>query len=232
MKREQTSGVLGGWPHVFVAPTDRPELLVLLLHGTGGDEHDLLGLGRRVAPGAALLSPRGGVREMGAHRFFRRLAPGVFDVEDLKRRAEELAQFVELARGHYGVSSGSVVAVGYSNGANIASGLMLTRPAVLTGAALLRPMVPLEPATPLDLHGAPVLCLWGHDDPTMPADEPRKLQTLLGRAGARVSVEVTGPGHALNARDLSAMAEWFDSVFPRDAIRPPVSASPATMSDQ
>ena len=118
---------------------------LLVLHGTGGDEHDLLPLGRAIAPGATLLSPRGKVLEHGKPRFFRRLAEGVFDVDDLKRRAAELGDFVGAAAAPYGFDTSRLTAVGFSNGANIASALLLLRPEVLSRAVLFRAMVPLEP---------------------------------------------------------------------------------------
>ena len=144
---------------------------ILLLHGTGGDENDLLPLGRATAPGSPLLAPRGKVLENGMPRFFRRLAEGVFDQEDVRRRAHELADFVAEARQAYGLPA--PLAVGYSNGANIAAALLLLRPEALAGAALLRPMVPLGAPPPADLTGKPVLLLSGaigsrSCQPTMP----------------------------------------------------------------
>ncbi|MFL5200046.1 MAG: alpha/beta hydrolase, partial [Microvirga sp.] len=140
---------------------DAPPLL--LLHGTGGDENDLLALGRAVAPGSALVSPRGKVVENGMPRFFRRLSEGVFDEADLRRRADELAGFIAEARAAYGLAA--PIALGFSNGANIAAALLLLRPETLAGAILIRAMVPLaEPPTP-DLAGKPVLILSGSADP-------------------------------------------------------------------
>src|SRR3954463_16668755 len=139
--------------HVFEPRTGTSTPPVLLLHGTGGNEHDLLPLGRAVAPGSALLSPRGKVLENGMPRFFRRLAEGVFDEQDLIRRTHELADFIEEAAAHYGFDATKVVAIGYSNGANIAGGTLLLRPGILSGAALLRPMVPLIPQALPELKG-------------------------------------------------------------------------------
>src|SRR5580700_10011226 len=120
-------------------PDARP---LLLLHGTGGDENDLVSLARMIAPTAPLLSPRGKVLENGMPRFFRRLAEGVFDEDDVRRRAQELAEFVEEARARYGISS--PIALGYSNGANVAAAMLLIRPEALAGAILLRAMAPLS----------------------------------------------------------------------------------------
>src|SRR6476469_4903777 len=138
---------------------------LLLLHGTGGNEDDLLSLGEALAPGAPLLSPRGKVLENGMPRFFRRIAEGVFDVVDLRQRARELAEFVSAARKAYDLGETLPIAVGYSNGANIAAALLLLHPKILGGAILLRPMVPLVPESPPDLSGIPVLILAGTHDP-------------------------------------------------------------------
>src|ERR1700693_6385261 len=150
--------------HKFVPGTSGRTLI--LLHGTGGTESDLIDLGRGLDPEAALLSPRGKVLEDGMPRFFHRLAEGVFDTEDVKRRAQELADFVAAARKTYGIAN--PIALGFSNGANIAAAMLLLRPETLAGAVLLRPMAPLEPATPPDLKGVPVLMLSGGDDPMSP----------------------------------------------------------------
>ncbi|MEX1159153.1 MAG: alpha/beta hydrolase, partial [Thermomicrobiales bacterium] len=155
-----------GFVHRWVAgDADAALPTLLLLHGTGGNENDLLSLGSLLLPGASVLSPRGKVSENGASRFFRRLAEGVFDVEDLIARTYELADFVGAAAKQYGFDPGNVVAVGYSNGANIASSMLLLRPGTLAGAVLLRPMVPLEPDSPPDLSGTPVYLGAGRLDP-------------------------------------------------------------------
>ena len=150
-------------------PSARPGApTLLLLHGTGGNENDLLPLGRMVAPGAALLSPRGKVMENGMPRFFRRLAEGVFDEQDVRRRANELADFVTEARGRYDLPA--PIAVGYSNGANIAAAVLLLRPEALAGAVLLRPMMPLRVSPVADLSGKSILLLSGAMDPIASAD--------------------------------------------------------------
>src|SRR5262249_38066168 len=161
---------------------------VLLLHGTGGDENDLVPLGRTVAPGAALLSPRGKVLEQGMPRFFRRFAEGAFDEGDVRRRAAELADFVADARGPYRLAA--PVALGYSNGANIAAAVLLLRPQALAAAILLRAMVPLTDASPADLGGKPVLIVSGAQDPIARPDSAARLADLLRRAGAAVEHKV------------------------------------------
>ena len=169
-------------PSLRAGATARAAPPLLLLHGTGGDENDLLPLGRAVAPGSALLSPRGKVLENGMPRFFRRLAEGVFDEDDVRRRADELADFVAEARAAYGLAA--PVALGFSNGANIAAALLLLRPEALAGAVLLRAMVPLAEPPKADLAGKPVLILSGAIDPIVPPDNAARLATQLADAGA------------------------------------------------
>jgi phospholipase/carboxylesterase len=183
---------------------------LLLLHGTGGDESDLLDLGRMLSPDSALLSPRGRVLENGMPRFFRRLAEGVFDEDDVRRRAVELADFVDTMRRRLGI--GAPVAVGYSNGANIAAAMMLLRPGTLSGAALLRAMVPLSDPPPADLGGVPVLIASGQMDPIVPASNSTKLAEILGDAGADVTYRTLPVGHQLSRADLVLAKDWLDRV--------------------
>jgi phospholipase/carboxylesterase len=185
---------------------------LLLLHGTGGDEDDLLPLGRRLAPGRALLSPRGKVSEGGANRFFRRFAEGVFDVEDLKARTDALAGFVAEARQAYGL--GKPMALGFSNGANIAASLLLRRPEALAGAILLRAMTPYEPEALPDLAGTPVLILSGAMDPIVPAADVDRLARMLAEAGAAVTHRRLPAGHGLSPHDLQAITGWLDQRGP------------------
>ncbi len=182
---------------------------LLLLHGTGGDETDLLGLGRALDGGASLLSPRGKVLEQGMPRFFRRLAEGVFDLDDLTRRTHELADFVADAATRYGFDPQRVVAVGFSNGANIAASMMLLRPGTLAAAVLFRPMVPFVPATPPDLSGVPVFIGAGRQDPIVPAAETERLAALLRRSHAPVTLHWEAGGHGLTQGDLSAAQQWM-----------------------
>jgi predicted esterase len=208
-----------GFAHRFIpgAP-DKPVLL--LLHGTGGDENDLLPLGEALLPGAARLSPRGRVLENGMPRFFRRLAEGVFDMEDLRTRTHELADFVEAAGEAYGLSEHRPVAVGFSNGANIAAAMLLLRPGVLDGALLIRPMVPLIPETLPDLRGLPVQINAGQLDPLVPAPQSEALATLLRQAGASVDLRWISGGHALTREDLDVGKSWFGvSSLSRAALR-------------
>jgi len=196
-----------GFIHVFERGSDPARKPLLLLHGTGGDERDLLGLGRTVAPGASLISPRGKVLEGAAPRFFRRLAEGVFDEDDLRRRTDELADFVLEARERYGLAA--PIALGFSNGANIAAAMLLQRPDVLAGAALLRAMVPFAEPPRADLEGKPVLVLSGALDPIVPASNAERLVRQLGENGAAVEHRVLPTGHGLGQADLGVLHDWF-----------------------
>ena len=190
---------------------------LLLLHGTGGDENDLVPLGRALAPEANLLSPRGKVLEGGMPRFFRRLAMGVFDVEDLKRRTHELSDFVEEAAAAYGLDQERIVAVGYSNGANMAASLLLLRPGVLRAAALLHAMVPYEPDELPDLSGTSVLVTAGRNDTIIPSDHPERLARMLDQARADVALEWQPGGHELGRAELAAVKTWLDQLHPSRA---------------
>ncbi|MFM8807657.1 MAG: alpha/beta hydrolase [Chthoniobacterales bacterium] len=185
---------------------------LLLLHGTGGDENDLIPLGQLIRPGAALLSPRGEVNENGQLRFFRRLAPGVFDLDDLIRRTHTLADFVEEQSERHHLRK--IVAVGYSNGANIAASMLLLRPGILSGAILLRTMVPLEPPHPPDLGDVPVLIIAGRHDEMMGPDRPQRLAALLLNAGAEVTLDWLDTGHGLGPADVKRATGWLDLNFP------------------
>ncbi|WP_043837960.1 alpha/beta hydrolase [Muricoccus aerilatus] len=193
--------------HVFDPGTDTARPPVLLLHGTGGDETDLLPLGRMVAPGAALLSPRGPVLENGMPRFFRRLAEGVFDEEDLRRRTDDLADFIRGAQARHGIAA--PVALGFSNGANIAASLLLRHPGLLRGAALLRAMVPFREATDARLDGTKVLLLSGAADPIVPPANSERLARVLEDAGAAVKHHVLPLGHSLSQMDLALTRDWM-----------------------
>jgi predicted esterase len=200
-----------GFPHVFKPAQTAGAPTLLVLHGTGGDEHDMLPLGG-LAPGAALLSPRGKVLEHGMPRFFRRLAEGVFDLEDLKFRANELADFIGAAAARYGFDPAGVIALGYSNGANIASAIMLLRPGVLRRGVLLRAMVPLEPEPLPSIDGTRVLISNGRMDPIVSPDETERLAKLLQRAGADVEVHWQPAGHQLMPGDFAVAKTWLQSI--------------------
>ncbi|HET9327062.1 MAG TPA: alpha/beta hydrolase [Candidatus Eisenbacteria bacterium] len=180
---------------------------LLLLHGTGGNELDLLPLGPMLDPYAALLSPRGDVLENGMPRFFRRIREGVFDEEDVKLRARALSEFVAEARAEYGL--GQVTAAGFSNGANIASAVMLLHPATLAGGVLLAPMVPIEPDPLPDLTGTPVFLGAGRSDPLVSVTEAERLAALLTRAGADVTLHWHPGGHSIDRGVVTAAHDWL-----------------------
>jgi phospholipase/carboxylesterase len=189
------------------AKGDAPVLL--LLHGTGGDENDLLPLVQLVAPDAATLSVRGNVLEHGAPRFFRRLSEGVFDLEDLRVRTGELAEFIDAAAAEYGFSTDRLFALGFSNGANIAASLLFSRPDVLAGGVLLRAMVPFEPDPVPDLSGKSVLLVQGRNDSLIPGASAERLAALFKAAGANVELAWQPGGHQLNRGDVMVAQEWL-----------------------
>jgi predicted esterase len=195
--------------HRFERGTDPARPVMLVLHGTGGDEHDLIPLARTIDPAAPILSPRGRVIENGMPRFFRRLAEGVFDEADLRVRTAELAEFIGAAAQHYGFDPARVVAVGYSNGANIAASLLLAGTNALAGAVLLRPMVPFEPAVLPDLRGRSILVSASRRDPIVPPVLTERLADLLTSAGADVTTAWWPSGHGLSQQEIEAAREWL-----------------------
>jgi phospholipase/carboxylesterase len=199
-----------GFIHRFIPASQAGKAPVLLLHGTGGDENDLIPLGQRLAPGAALLSPRGKVLESGMPRYFRRLASGVFDLSDLKARTAELADFIAAARKAYDLAA--PVAVGFSNGANIAASLLLTQPGVLRGAILLRAMLPFAPQSSPQLGGKPVLLITGSEDTMIPLAKSEALAQTLKLNGADLRYEVLPAGHRLTQNDLTIAADWLEHL--------------------
>jgi predicted esterase len=201
--------------HRFV-PAEEPDApTLLLLHGTGGDENDLLPLGRMLDEQAALLSPRGKVLENGMPRFFRRLAMGVFDQEDLVNRTHELAEFITASASEYGFDPGRVFAVGFSNGANIAASLLLLHPDLLAGAVLLRAMAPFEPEMSPDLSGTPVYLAAGRSDQMVPPESTERLAELLKAAGAEVTLDWQPGGHGIGRTEIEAARSWLKDVVAR-----------------
>jgi phospholipase/carboxylesterase len=187
---------------------------LLLLHGTGGNERDLIPLGRELDPNASLLSPRGKILENGMPRFFRRLAEGVFDLEDLKTRTNELADFVAAAVRHYKLAADQVVGVGYSNGANIAAGMLLLRPEIMHAAILFRAVLPLIPDKLPDLSSVRVWIGAGDQDPILPTSETQRLVELLRRAGADVTIRFFNAGHGLTNSDVERAGQWLKDLKP------------------
>jgi phospholipase/carboxylesterase len=193
--------------HEFVP--GKSERTLLLLHGTGGSERDLIPLGHELDPNAALLSPRGKVLEHGRPRFFRRFAEGVFDLEDLQKRTNDLADFVISAAKHYEIAKRQIVAVGYSNGANIAASLLLLRPEILSAAILFRAMVPLVPDKKPNLNSKRIWIGSGAHDPIVPASNTKELVELLRSSGAEVTIRFFQSGHELTSDDVNAAREYL-----------------------
>jgi phospholipase/carboxylesterase len=198
------------YQHLFQPGSDPAAPSLLLLHGTGGNERDLLPLAAALSPGSAVLSPRGDVSEGGALRFFARLAEGVFDPAEVTRRTQALADFVAAAAEEYGLERSRLIAVGFSNGANIATSMLQLRPEVLGGAILLRAMVVLDqPAASGALTGRRVLLVNGQRDPLVPSDHPPRLAALLRAGGADVALEMMPHGHGLTRADITTAQRWL-----------------------
>jgi len=199
-----------GFIHRFLPAEDssHDETLVVL-HGTGGDENDLIGIGQAIAPGAAIVSPRGNVLEAGAPRFFKRLAEGVFDPKEVRSRAEELARFIRGAVVTYRLDPSRVFALGYSNGANIASTMMFVEPGILQGAILFRPMLVYEPSEKSDLTGSAVFISAGRMDPIVPVPSVERLAELFESAHADVTLKWQLAGHNLAPSEVREAADWL-----------------------
>jgi phospholipase/carboxylesterase len=200
--------------HFYQPATGATSYSLLLLHGTGGDEHDMVPLAEAILPGAGIISPRGQVNENGAPRFFRRFAEGVLDVEDWRERSEALADFVAGICAEHEISPKTLLAIGYSNGANIAQGLLLLRPEVLGGAILLRPMFITDDVPVKDLGGRPILLLGGSHDPIIPADNLPQVAQQLGKRGAHVTVKSVQASHGLVQDDIVLAREWLANNAP------------------
>jgi phospholipase/carboxylesterase len=202
-----------GFVHKFIPSEDSKDknsLTLLLLHGTGGDETDLIPIARMLEiTNASILSPRGNVIENGMPRYFRRLSEGIFDIEDLKFRTNELAEFVQNASKTYALNLNRIVAIGYSNGANIAASVLLLRPEILSNAILFRPMIPLVPNTLPNLSSKRILISAGLHDPIVASYQTTDLFDLLEKVGAKVSIQWQNSGHELTQRDIVAARKWL-----------------------
>jgi phospholipase/carboxylesterase len=204
---------LASYQHVYHPPTDAGLPTILVLHGTGGDENDLLPLARHIAPGCGLLSPRGNVMERGMPRFFRRFAEGVFDLEDVQFRAAELAAFVGSAATEYGFAAQNVYALGYSNGANIANAVLLTQPRALRGGMLLRSQLTYVPEVLPSLAGKAVLLSAATHDQLISVAESTRLYDTLQSAGAQVSITWQEASHSLIKSDIEMAASWWNALI-------------------
>jgi phospholipase/carboxylesterase len=195
--------------HLYRPATGGIPYCLLLLHGTGGDEHDMVPLADAIAPSAGLISPRGQVIENGSPRFFRRFAEGVLDVDDWRERSQALADFVASICAQHNISSSSLFAVGYSNGANIAQGLLLLRPEVLAGAILFRPMFITDDVPAKDLSGRPILLLGGSHDPITPPEDLPQIAQQLQKRGADVTIKTVQASHGLVQDDVVLAQQWL-----------------------
>ncbi|WP_084244018.1 alpha/beta hydrolase [Planomicrobium okeanokoites] len=198
--------------HIFKVGKDPKRPVLLLLHGTGGTENDLLPLAAHIDPEASVLSVRGNVSENGMPRFFKRLSEGVFDMEDLKLRTEELYQFITDSAEQYGFDRTNVTAVGYSNGANIAANLLFTYDDALRAAILHHPMVPNRDTELPALNETPVFIAAGTNDPICPAQESEDLEKLLQDAGANVELHWENQGHQLTMPEVEAAKVWYSKI--------------------
>lgn len=200
-------------------PREGSDRTLLLLHGTGGDENDLIPLGDLIDREANLLSPRGPVLENGMPRFFRRLAEGVFDIPDLKLRTAQLGDFISAASARYGLATDGVTAIGFSNGANIAASLLLLRPGLVKQAVLLRAMVPLDVSPLPALAGTRVLIVAGERDPIIPPSNSERLAGMLKDAGADVTLHWSPVGHQLTRNDVDVSRDWLRAGAPAPGTR-------------
>jgi phospholipase/carboxylesterase len=203
-----------GFIHRFIPPhsnANESKQTLLLLHGTGGTEDDLIPLGNELAPNASILSVRGRVLENGMPRFFRRLGEGVFDLEDLKMRTDELAEFITKSSSKYMFDEKRIIAVGYSNGANIAASLLLRRPESLAGAILFRAMVPYSPTVMPDLSNKSIILLEGLYDPIVSTAEAQRLLEIFTNAQSNVTLKWQDSGHNLTNEDIIAAKKWLES---------------------
>ncbi len=198
--------------HRYEPASNHSERILLLLHGTGGDENSLVGLGSMLAPDAALLSPRGNVLEGKSHRFFRRHADGILDQRDLELRTNELKEFIEGAMELYGFGKADLIAVGFSNGANILASLLFQYPGLIRGAVLLSPMMPFEPEATRDLSGTSVFLGAGRNDPLVPSEHVQRLANAFGEAGADVAVYWQDEGHRITSEEVSSATTWLTEL--------------------
>ena len=193
--------------HIYRPGSGPNPLSLLLLHGTGGDEQDLLPIAEAIAPGATVISPRGQVTEYGAPRFFRRFAEGVLDIEDWRERTQALADFVAAISIEHGIAG--LIAVGFSNGANIAQGLLFLRPEALAAAVLIRPMFITDEVPANDLSGRQVLLLPGDHDPVVAPEDAQRIANQLQDRGARVTVKTVPASHGLVLDDITQVRAWL-----------------------
>jgi phospholipase/carboxylesterase len=211
-----------GFTHIFINSfhdkeydnNGRKKLTLVLLHGTGGNEEDLLFLGKEIESHASILSPRGKVLENGMPRFFRRLSEGVFDIEDLKIKTHELADFIQKCSLHYKFDLSQTIAVGFSNGANIATSMLFLRPEVIQGAILFRAMVPFIPDSLPNLLNKKILLSAGLQDPIVSRNETENLYRLFQKTNAITTLKWQPSSHNLIQEDILVAKSWISNNFP------------------
>ena len=199
--------------YIFVPSDNNSDLTLILLHGTGGDEHDLIDIGKKIDPHANLISPRGNVLEGQYNRFFERFSDGVFNEADIKKRSMDLAHFIEAAKEKHDLKNTNIVAVGFSNGANMAASILLLYPQVLNGAILLRAMLPIKPSEKPNLNNKPILLLSGINDRMMAESKVKELAELFKAGGAKLTHEWQNTGHNLTSQDVEISTKWLSDNF-------------------
>ena len=199
--------------YIFVPSDNNSDLTLILLHGTGGDEYNLLDIGKKLDPHAHLISPRGNVLEGQYNRFFERLSEGVFNEADIKKRSIDLSSFIESAKEKHDLKTTNIIAVGFSNGANIAASILLLYPQVLDGAILLRAMLPIKPPEKPNLSNKPILLLSGINDRMMAESKVKELAELFQAGGANLTHEWQNAGHNLTYQDIEISAKWLSDNF-------------------
>lgn len=198
--------------HKFIKGTNPTKPTLLLLHGTGGDENDLIPVGKMIDADANILSVRGEVIENGMPRFFKRLAPGVFDEQDLMYRTSQLHDFIDQASKTYDFDRSDVIAIGYSNGANIAANMLMQIPYSLSGAILMHPMLPRQGGAVPSLKGIQVLITAGNNDPIVPLQSTQALKKVLDDHEASVSLSWFKFGHKLSSEEMQFVIKWYQSI--------------------
>ena len=200
------------WPHLF--RTGKPDApVMLMLHGTGGDEIGIAEMAAELDPDAAVLAPRGQVEEHGMLRWFRRHGEGNFDVDDVIARAGELAGFIEMAREHYGLGGRTIVAVGFSNGANIALAKALLHPKTVNRVIAFSGMYPLgDRDSSADLSATELLVINGDTDPMAPLASVTRLVGALQQQGASVQQLLRPGGHGVAPTDLAGARDWLGGL--------------------
>lgn len=199
--------------HIFIKGNNNSNNCLLLLHGTGGNENDLVPIAKIIDENAAILSPRGRVLENGMPRYFRRIAPGIFDLKDLEFRTKELYNFILKAKTHYGMENHKIITIGYSNGANMALSLLFSYPGLLSGAILFRPMMPYKPKEELNLNGKKILVLAGLYDELIDSKITKELVSILQSKRANVELNWIKSGHALTYEEVEVAKKWYERNF-------------------